>query len=281
MRRANLLCMASCILLFVFSCTVGPDLKDGTVIKTNEDIQGRKISIRFTRGPEFSTVKRFGFVKAIITPQIAVWIEDTLGRLLQTIYVTHKFAKQDWGMAKHGADTCFRTSSLPHWLNKYVQAGNFAPTKNKPLPDGITAATPPGSFDIQTTVGDLPLLFVVKAEINSSFDYNAHFNSKRDSSKINGQPAVVFSARVNGYTYVNPVAKMSVKGRSGETGADPALYNDTANLTTAQRIFDCVNVLLNPAEFQIADSLIRTGATKTWTWDLGYRKKKTDSTAKK
>ena len=280
MKPAISFSLIICLVLLFFSCTVGPQVRDGTVITTNPDANGNKITLRFTRGSEFSNVKRFLFIKAIITPQIAVWVEDTLGNYLKTIYVTRKFAKQEWGIARHSPDSCFRTSSLPYWLNKYTAAGNAAPTKNKPLPDAVTAATPPGSFDIVSTLASLPLAFFIKVEINKSFDANKVFNEKREESKINGQPAVVYAGRVNGYSFVNPVIRMEMIGRSGEKGTDPRLYPDTVGLTTATRIFDCINILLNPADFQASDSLIRTGATQTWTWDMAYRKKP-DTSAKK
>jgi len=186
LRASAIAC--ACLL---FACTLGPQVRDGGIITTNANVQGNRITVRFTRGSYFANVKRFLFAKFTITPQIAVWTEDTQGHYLQTLYVTRKFAKQDWGIMPHTKDSCFRTSSLPYWLNKYIHAGNAAPTTNKPLPDAVTAATPTGSFDINTTVNSTAPPIIIKVEVNSSFDYNEAFGAKRIASHINGQPALV------------------------------------------------------------------------------------------
>jgi hypothetical protein len=222
-------------------------VQDGAVLTTNANVRGCKITVRFTRGTYFAHVKQIGFVKLIITPQIAVWAEDTQGRYLQTLYVTHKFAKQDWGVVPHNKDSCFRTSSLPYWLNKYLHAGNKAPTTSSPLPDAVTAATPAGCFDLNTTLAPASLPVIVKAEVNSSFDYNEAFGAKRQASHINGQPALVYIARIGQDPRLNPSVSMHVAGHSGETGADSLLHKDISGITTAMNIFSCINVLVVPS----------------------------------
>jgi hypothetical protein len=99
-------------------------------------------------------------------------------------------------------------------------------------------------------------------EINSSFDYNKVFNSRRKSSKINGQPALVYEGRLNGYSPLYPVVAMKVAGHSGETGEDSLLYKEVSGLTTATGIFSCINILQWPPASDPNDSTIRTGATK-------------------
>jgi hypothetical protein len=247
-----------CFVCLLVTCTLGPQIKDGDIITTNANLRGNRLTIRFTRGSDFGHVKQIGFLKLVLTPQIAVWIEDTLGNHLQTLYVTHKFAKQDWGPAPHSKDRCFRTCSLPYWLNKYIRAGNAAPTTNHPLQDAVTAATPHGCFDLNTTLATAYPV-IVKVEINCSFDHNKVFNSHRKASRINGQPAVVFEGRVNGYSPLYPVVAMNVAGHSGETGEDSVLYKDISGLTTAKGVFSCINILPAPPA---NDSMIRTGATK-------------------
>ena len=81
-------------------------------------------------------------------PQIAVWLEDTQGNYLSTIYVTHKIATQSWQAS--GGNR--RKEALPHWCYsrgvKYDD-GLYLPTKKEPLTDGISGATPHESFDIK------------------------------------------------------------------------------------------------------------------------------------
>jgi hypothetical protein len=247
---------ALCLVCLLVSCTQGPQIKDGAILTTNADLRGNKLTLRFTRGPDFAHLKQIGFIKVALTPQIAVWAEDTLGNHLQTLYVTRKFAKQEWGPVPHNKNNCFRTSSLPYWLNKFVRAGNTAPTTDHPLPDAITAATPQGCFDLNTTlVTGFPV--IIKVEINCSFDHNKIFSSRRKESRINGQPAVVYEGRLDGYSLLYPVVAMKLAGHGGETGEDSLLYKDVSGLTTATGIFSCINMLLAPP-----DSTLLTRATK-------------------
>ena len=47
-------------------------------------------------------------------PQFAVWIEDTAGNYLATVFVTHTIATQSW-IGSHGNR---RKESLPHWCHR-------------------------------------------------------------------------------------------------------------------------------------------------------------------
>ena len=98
-------------------------------------------------------------------PQIAIWIEDTEGHYLSTIYVTHKIATQTWQAA--GGNR--RKEALPHWCYsrgiKY-EDGLYLPTKKSPLTDAVTGATPKGSFDIKLTPTGKIKKFIVRACLN-------------------------------------------------------------------------------------------------------------------
>ena len=107
-------------------------------------------------------------------PQIAVWLEDTQGNYLSTVYVTHKIATQSWQAS--GGNR--RKEALPHWCYsrgiKYDD-GLYLLTKKEPLTDGISGATPHGSFDIKLSPTTALKKFVVKIEINHSTDFNEAF----------------------------------------------------------------------------------------------------------
>ena len=85
-------------------------------------------------------------------PQIAVWIEDAQGRYLSTVYASSKIATQSWLAA--GGNR--RREALPHWCHsrgvQYAD-GLYLPTKSEPLADGISGATPRGSFDLKLARG--------------------------------------------------------------------------------------------------------------------------------
>lgn len=81
-------------------------------------------------------------------PQIAIWTEDMKGHYLSTVYVTHKIATQSWQFS--GGNR--RKEALPHWCyQRGVESedGLYLPTKKSPLVDGITGATPQGSFQVK------------------------------------------------------------------------------------------------------------------------------------
>jgi hypothetical protein len=254
-----------CALSFL-SCTKPVEIKDGTILVTNISETGKNISIRFTRGSSFGFVKNFGPMHLMITPQIAIWVEDTMGNYLRTLYVTHKFGKQEWGPVPHNKKECFRTSSLPYWLNRYKRAGHPAPTTEKPLSDAITAATPTGSFDLQTKIPVSISDVKIFVEYNSSFDVNATYSSKRKESKINGQPAVVYSARLSDeIVSLYPALPMKPIGHSGETESDSALYPDISKMTTSLHVFDCINILTAPVFISTSQNGEPSSATEAKT----------------
>ena len=105
------------ILFSFFSCTKS----SVKIIKTNSEKKGMPLKIHFTKGQHWmSKQKMAGLISIKITPQIAVWIEDLEGNLIENIYITNKFAKQKWGFIKYDPDKPERTSSLPYWINKLI-----------------------------------------------------------------------------------------------------------------------------------------------------------------
>ena len=137
-------------------------------------------------------------------PQIAIWLEDAQGNYLSTLYVTHKIATQSWQAS--GGNR--RKEALPHWCYsrgvKY-EDGLYLPTKDQPLVDGISGATPQGSFDVKLRTKDMSKQFVVKVEINHSTDFNEYYPKSAKEEEQNysggkegsGQPALVYAALVD------------------------------------------------------------------------------------
>ena len=118
-------------------------------------------------------------------PQCAVWIEDENGIFVDTIYVTKSAAKKGWKFSpKEG-----RPDSLPAW---YGAAGinPAAPTvKNF---DAVASATPKKSITVTSNLNlQTGKKYIVKAEVNQSFDYNEFWTKK--NSGVNGQPSLIYS----------------------------------------------------------------------------------------
>jgi len=181
-------------------------------------------------------------------PQIAIWLEDTQGNYLSTVYATHKIATQSWLMANGNR----RKEALPCWCYsrgvKYKD-GLYLPTKDEPLTDGISGATPQSSFNVKLSPSGTLKQFVVKIEINHSTDFNesypksakkgdANYSGGKDGS---GQPAVVYAANVN---LLSGETSFEAKliGHSSPDGSSGTIYKDMSGLTTALHIVKRITI---------------------------------------
>ena len=149
-------------------------------------------------------------------PQIAVWLEDTQGNYLSTVYVTHKIATQSWQAS--GGNR--RKEALPHWCYsrgvKYDD-GLYLPTKKEPLTDGISGATPHGSFDIKLSPAIALKTFIVKIEIYAA---NVDLSAGKKSFEAN------------------------LVGHSSPNGSSGKVSKDTSGLTTALHIVKRITVII-------------------------------------
>lgn len=175
-------------------------------------------------------------------PQIAIWAEDMQGNYLSTIYVTHKIATETWQAARGNR----RKESLPHWCyTRGVQYadGLYLPTKDTPLADGISGATPTTSFDLCIKPNNNLTRFVVKIELNHSTDFNESYPTSAKEGDANysggesgsGQPAVVYAATIN-LNSGNTVFIAELIGHSSPDGTDGKIDPDISTLTTALHI---------------------------------------------
>ncbi len=175
-------------------------------------------------------------------PQIAIWVEDLAGNYLTTIYASHKIATQSW--QSNGGNR--RKEALPVWCYaRGVQYpdGLYLPTKDQPLADGISGATPRGSFDVKIRpVGNLKQ-FVVKIELNHSTDWNENYpeNAKEGDANYSGgkegsgQPAVVYSVEID-LDSSRKQYTATIIGYSSPDGSNGNIYHDTSSLTSALNI---------------------------------------------
>jgi hypothetical protein len=222
---------------------MGSEVKDGAVIITNKDVNGTSVQFSLKRGTAWGNTVKVGPAKLQITPQIALWIEDSSGKLLQNIYITKRFAKQEWRSIKSHPDSTYRTMSLPFWLNRMIAAGLPIPTQSKPLADAVTAATPPGSFTINTHIDSQIKSGIIWCEVNSSFDNNEVY-SKDKPNPFNGQPSVLFNGEYNSTDTSHSPVQLIYKGHGGDSGKDGALYTDNSGITTARSIIESIEYVI-------------------------------------
>lgn len=181
-------------------------------------------------------------------PQIAIWIEDVNGNYLSTVYASHKIATQSWQAAGKNR----RKESLPHWcFSRGVQYddGLYLPTKKQPLTDGITGATPRGSFDVKMNPAKNLRRFTVKVEVNHSTDFNTNYPKTAKEGDANysggkegsGQPAVVYAASID-LASGQQTFEAELAGHSSPDGSDGKVYEDVSRLTTALHIVKRITI---------------------------------------
>lgn len=197
-------------------------------------------------------------------PQIAIWIEDTLGNYQQTLFVTKATAKglffggrskenyKTFDAEKVGQNRNYRqVNALPVWShqrNILADNGNYAPTKEHPLVDAIIGATPVDNFVLETSIERLER-FILKLEINVAFDDNefySKFDFPDDAIFHNGtgqlgQPSLVFEVPIN-LSDQQSYYLMQLVGHGHYSAQDGRIYKDLSTLTTALEIVERVVV---------------------------------------
>ncbi|MDR1723964.1 MAG: DUF2271 domain-containing protein [Tannerella sp.] len=171
-------------------------------------------------------------------PQIAVWLEDTAGNYLTTVYVSHKIATGSWQAA--GGNP--RKEALPHW--------NYLRGLNTSLPDGVSGATPRSGFSVNLRPATASLSrFTLKVEVNHSTDFNAAYPKTASKGEANysggkdgsGQPALVYAVGVN-LLSGEKVFEAALIGHSSPDGSDGKVYPDVSQCTTALNIVKRITV---------------------------------------
>jgi hypothetical protein len=215
-----------------------------TSLISNPDGKGPEIVIDFTKG------------KSFYYPLFAIWIEDTTGKYIQTLYVARsvgtgvfKYAMQEnnkWVTAAKRAP-----QTLPYWAHKRgIKAGDglYMPDAQTSVPDAYSGATPINSF-ILTSHADskLPQKYKILLEINQNWDWNEYWTNNKfpddENYKMSCQPAIVYEAVID--TRNSPSSyKMYPIGYSHYSGETGELFTDMATITTALDIISSVKVLI-------------------------------------
>lgn len=239
----------SYMLAAIFACLVHTGAAGSETIVTRTGEPGVKAAISIEPGSGWlHTMRIAGILPLKNSPQIAVWAEDGGGNYLETLYVTHRTAVQDWRTSN---EKVRRPESLPFWAHRRgvkESDGLYLPTKKHPLPDAVTAPTPRGAFTLSTVLPRSVGPVTVYVEVNHSFDHNDRFPKSAKPggpgwSGVSGQPAAVYSA------IVDPAAKgrtveFKLVGHSSPDGSNGSLAADVSPLTTAKTIISRITVMV-------------------------------------
>jgi hypothetical protein len=212
-------------LAFLFAAVLATVVAMGTELTAEASI-----AVSVSPGAAFSHKVKFGLFSITTTPQMAIWIETADGRFVDTIYVTQKSATGKWSAAG-GAR---RPEALPLWSHARGIAasdGSYMPDKTHPLPDAVSGPTPKAAFRVTWKVpaGTAPGSYRVRAELNSSFDWNEAYPDKLPKtdprySEVNGQPSIVWECSLDlggaaARAALQPVGTGSLRGEDGAMAA--------------------------------------------------------------
>jgi len=203
---------------------------------TNLNGSGPQLTITFSKGESHNH------------PLMAVWVEDTAGNYIQTLYVAQSiatgiFARGDNSTGQWTKGEIRRPAALPYWAHKrgvVASDGLYMPTTDHPVPDAYSGATPQNDFILNTRLDKKgPGIFNILLEINQPWDWNDYWTNAMYMDdydyKTSSQPAVVYLATIDLSNGVKE-SEMKVIGHSHYSGKDGNLYTDVTTLTTALQI---------------------------------------------
>lgn len=96
--------------------------------------------------------------------------------------------------------------------------------------DTVTSATPNADIVFTAEISDNEC--IIKAEFNTSFDYNDFYTKK--NSRINGQPSVVYEAKIP--QGIDGEIRLLLAGCGSPNGTEGKIAGDISKLTTAKHI---------------------------------------------
>jgi hypothetical protein len=205
-------------------------------------------------------------------PQVAIWLEDTTGKYLETLLVTTSTAKglfyggrsasnfRDFDGKKITEENASirRVNALPHWAYKRnikAEDGEMVPHPNNPLVDGITGATPTDNFFFKSKSNNqlsIPSDFVIKVEVNVAFDQNEYYSEYdylddevfHSGIGLLGQPSLIYQAKISSKNQ-SPYYLMELIGHGHHSAQNGEIYYDMSTITTARYILERIVVKVN------------------------------------
>ena len=173
------------------------------------------------------------------SPQFAIWLDDSAGGRIRTVWVTHRTGTGDW----KGKVEC--PVSLPYWVSRWnKETGSIGPpTFHEPVVDAVTGATPKQDLRVQTKVPQLSR-WKYFIEVNVSGDFNADFPSRLANgvpdSQGNGQPSLIYQGRIEAVDGASDVPKLI--GRTDQLQRVDYVISDLQGITTAKNLFSRIEV---------------------------------------
>lgn len=190
-------------------------------------------------------------------PLFAIWLEDSLGNYIETLYISRVIASStfDYGKNVDGkwqSAVKRRPEALPYWSHKRgikASDGLYVPLNNATDIDAVSGATPTGNFIIKSK-SDLNDLkhHKVMLEVNQSYDWNNYYTKDKfpdddiySGSGQVGQPSLIYATEVSPLNIKDNTYKiMQLIGHGHHSGKNGNLYKDLSHISTAKQIIDRV-----------------------------------------
>lgn len=196
-------------------------------------------------------------------PQMAVWVEDSTGHYIETLFVSKATAQglffggrskdnfKEFDQNKQGSGDYRRVNALPVWSHKRgvpYDDGLYVPTNDDPLPEAITGATFIDNFKLLTSIDSLSQ-FNLRIELNVAFDdneYYSEFDFPDDDTYHNGtgqlgQPSIIYGNQID-LLDDQDYYLLKLLGHGHHSGQTGELYTDLSTLTTALDIVERIVV---------------------------------------
>ncbi len=166
------------------------------------------------------------------SPQLAIWLEDSEGNYVRTLYVTKKASQKSWFFGPKAG----RPESLPVWYHASKLDPKKGASKGSSEIDAVTSATPKGGVFFSQEIGEDA--YVIKAEINVSFDYNERWTKK--NSAPNGQPSLIYEAEIP--AGASEEIALALVGSGSIDGSDGTINPDTEGFDSALKLVKLISV---------------------------------------
>jgi len=234
----TILITSSILLILLISCkNADHSASDPQIIVTNGNGAGPQFEVSFTKGEKFSH------------PVIAIWLETSDGKYIQTLYIsksvaTGYFQHGDTKSGKWAAGPRRRPATVPYWSHKRnVQEadGLYVPTAATAIPDAYTGPTPLSNFILKSK-SDSTLHQPVRVvfEINQAFDFNKIWTTTRFPGDqyyaTSGQPSLIYATDAIDLNAPAEKYEMKLIGHGHYSGATGELFTDVSGHTTALEI---------------------------------------------
>ena len=222
---------------------------DYQIIELDKTIGNQKISIELKKGAAFQY------------PLFAIWIEDSIGNYIETLYISRVISSSTFDYGKKVGENwesaiVRRPEALPYWSHKRgIEAsdGFFVPLNGAPDLDAVSGATPTSNFIVKSKIhvnknSDYRILI----EINQSYDWNEYYNKNKflddkiySGSGQVGQPSLVYATEIKKTELKSTTHKiMNLIGHGHYSGKDGKLYKDLSQITTAKNIAERIILTL-------------------------------------